>query len=55
MTPKEQALKDYLDGDLNPIAPNEFSHEHKAEFYREVERLFNNEDRRSDEELRAGV
>lgn len=55
MTPKEAALRDYQAGDFSPDAPCTFSHEQKAEYYREFERLIELESTREAEELMAGV
>ena len=54
-TPKEAALRDYQDGDLNPVAPMNYTHEQKAAYYKEFLALVNNENIRTEEELRANV
>jgi hypothetical protein len=55
MTPKEMALKDYQAGVVDPVAPLTFTHEQKTEYYKEFLALVDAENRRLQEELRAGI
>jgi len=55
MTPKEAAIRDYQSGDFSPDAPITFTHEQKAEYYKEFMQLIDNEESQELAEMRAGI